>query len=115
MILLLAAAAVLSPPGGIDDSDARNIHSFNPSPDCAQWAKARRRARPRSNPHEAWVLGLLSGYNLYHPEGRRDILEGTSKEAAFVWIDQRCGGDRSKSLIDVTLDLVAELRARMGL
>jgi hypothetical protein len=85
ILLAAAAAALLSPPGTLDDSDARNIHSFSPSPDCAEWAKARRQARPRSNPHEAWVLGLMSGYNMYHPKGRRDILEGTSKEAAFAY------------------------------
>jgi hypothetical protein len=114
MILLAAAAALLGPPVAIDDSDARTIHSFSPSPDCAEWAKARRRARPRSNPHEAWVLGLLSGYNMNHPRGHRDILQGTSKEAAFAWIDRRCGGDRSLSLIDVTLELIDELRAKAG-
>ena len=114
MILLAAAAALLSPPGAIDDSDAREIHSFSPSPDCAEWAKARRRSRPRSNPHEAWVLGLLSGYNMYHPNGRRDILEGTSKELVFVWIDRRCGGDRHLSLIDITFDLIAELLEKAG-
>ncbi len=114
MILLAAAAALLSPPGAIDDSDARTIHSFSPSPDCAEWAKARRRARPRSNPHEAWVLGLLSGYNMYHPKGRRDILKGTSMKAAFAWIDRRCGGDRNLSLIEITIELIDELRAKAG-
>ena len=114
MILLAAAAALLTPPGMIDDSDARTLHSFSPSPDCAEWAKARRRARPRFNPHEAWILGLLSGYNMYHPKGHRDILEGSSTEAAFAWIDRRCGGDRNLSLIDVTSELMAELRAKVG-
>lgn len=114
MILLAAAAALLSPPGAIDDSNARRIHSFSPSPDCAEWAETRREARPRSNPHEAWVLGLLSGYNKYHRKGRRDILEGTSIEAAFAWIDRRCGGDPNLSLIDLTIELVAELRAKAG-
>jgi hypothetical protein len=113
-MMLLAAAALLSPPGGIDVSDVRTIHSFSPSPDCEEWAKARRRSRPRSNPHEAWVLGLLSGYNLYHPEGHQDILAGTSKEALFVSIDRRCRGDRNLSLIDVTIDLLTELGAKSG-
>ena len=112
MILLTAAAALLSPPGILDDSDARRIHSFSPSPDCAEWAEERRRAPPRSNPHEAWVLGLLSGYNVYHPKGHRDILEGTGEQAAFAWLDRRCGGDPDISLIDVTLELIAELRAK---
>jgi hypothetical protein len=108
------AAALLTPPGTIDDSDARRLHSFSPSPDCAEWAKERRRNRPRANPHEAWVLGLLSGYNKYHPKGHRDILQGTGVDAAFEWIDRRCNGDRSLSLIDVTLELVDELRAKAG-
>lgn len=51
---------------------------------------------------------------MYHPKGRRDILEGTSEEAVFEWIDGRCGRDRNLSLIDVTLELVAELRAKVG-
>jgi hypothetical protein len=114
MILLAAAAALLSPPGAIDDSNARRIHSFSPSPDCADWVKARREARPRSNPHEAWVLGLLSGYNMYHRKGRRDILEGTGIEAAFAWIDRRCGGNLDASLIDLAIELVAELRSKDG-
>jgi hypothetical protein len=114
MMLLAAAAALLTPPGTIDDSDARRIHSFSPSPDCAEWAKERRRARPRSNAHQTWVLGLLSGYNMYRPKGHRDILEGIGQEAAFEWIDRRCGGDRNLSLIDVTLKLVDELREKAG-
>lgn len=114
MILLTAAAALLTPPGVLDDADSRNIHSFSPSPDCAEWAQARRRARPRSNPHEAWVLGLVSGYNLYHPKGRRDILQDIGEEEAFAWIDRHCRGDRELSLIDITLDLIDELRAKAG-
>ena len=113
-MILLAAAAMLGPPATLDDGDARNIHSFLPSPDCAEWAKERRRAPPRANPHEAWVLGLLSGYNLYHPEGGRDILRGTGREAMFAAIDRRCGGDRNLSLIDVAVDLVAEFRQKAG-
>jgi hypothetical protein len=113
-MLLLAAAAFLSPPGVIDDSDARTVHSFSPSPDCAEWAEERRKASPRSNPHEAWVLGLISGYNLYHPKGHRDILEGTSEGALFAWIDRNCKGDAGISLIDVTLDIIAELRTKAG-
>jgi hypothetical protein len=109
-VILAVLAAFLSPPGTIDVSDVRNVHGFNPSPDCAEWMKARRSHRPRSNPHEAWVMGVLTGYNLYHPNGHHDILEGTTLSAAFAWIDRRCAANPDAALPDVTLDLVGELK-----
>lgn len=116
-MILLAAAAFLSPPGLIDDSDARRIPGLDPSPDCAEWTVARRGDRPRADVLEAWVTGVLSGYNLYHPKGAQDILRGGALRIAFEWIDRRCALDRrrngtSEALPEVTMDLIGELENR---
>ncbi|MBC7986614.1 MAG: hypothetical protein H7X93_08080 [Sphingomonadaceae bacterium] len=111
-MILLAAAVLISPPGMIDDSDARRIHGFDPSPDCAEWTEARRRNGPRAGALEAWVSGVLAGYNLYHPNGHRDILRGTDLAGAYAWIDNRCLADPDEALPDITIDLIAEFQIR---
>ena len=96
----------------LDDSDVRYIHGFNPTPDCAEWTEARRRDNSRSETLEAWVTGVLTGYNLYDPKGRHDILGGTDLSGAFAWIDRRCAANPEEGLPEVTMDLITELRNR---
>lgn len=112
VLIAAVAAYAAGPPGLIDDSDSRYVHTFNPAPDCREWASSRRRSRPRSNPNEAWVLGLFAGHNLYHPRGQRDILEGTTEAEAFAWIDRRCAQNPAAAVADVAYELILELEAR---
>ena len=109
---LLLAGAVLGPPGLLDDSNARTVHSWNPTPDCQDWTRARRSDRARSQTLEAWVTGLLTGYNLYDPNGHHDILRGTNLAEAFAWIDRRCGDQPEQAMVSVAIELVHALRAR---
>jgi hypothetical protein len=122
MILFALAAIYFSPPGMIEASDARTIHSGSVdrhgwaiSPDCAEWMKARRKRTRRATEMEAWVAGVITGYNLYHPaaaDDALDLLEGRKLADGYKWIDQRCAHDSEAALPDVTLDLVAEWRER---
>ncbi|MBC8020355.1 MAG: hypothetical protein H7X78_03975 [Methyloceanibacter sp.] len=109
MIALVAAALAAQ---FLADSNVRQIHGFDPSPDCAEWTEARRGNRSRAEALEAWVTGVLTGYNVYHPKGGRDILWGTGLAGAFAWIDRRCAADPEEALPGVTLDLIAELQDR---
>ena len=121
MILIALAAAVLGPPGVIEDSDARTIYTDTIgsngglTPDCAQWNTSRQSPGKRSSPLEAWVEGLITGYNVYHaknPEDRLDLLKGRSLSEAYKAIDQRCANTPDAALADVTLDLISEWRKR---
>jgi len=114
VLITAAAAGLAGPPGALDDSDSRRIHTFSPSPDCREWESSRRISRPRSNPNEAWVLGLFAGHNLYHPRGHTDILEGTTAAEAFAWIDRRCAQNPDAAVADLALELISELETRAG-
>lgn len=71
--------------------------------------------REAAPPLEAWVEGVITGFNVYHAknaEDRVDLLEGRSLSEAFKIIDQRCSNTPEAALADVTLDLIAEWRKR---
>jgi hypothetical protein len=109
-VIIWIAAALLSPPGLIDDSDARSIHSWDPTPECQDWTRARR--RNESDAFEAWVTGLITGYNLYNADRHQDILRGTSLADAFAWIDRRCDAQPERAMVEVAMELVDELSTR---
>jgi hypothetical protein len=120
MIVFALVAAVLSPPGMIADADTRTVYSgfvgrdgWAISPDCGEWISARRKHHRGTTAVEAWVAGLISGYNLYHPADRDDALDllgGKKLADAYAWIDQRCANSPEAALADVTLDLIGEWR-----
>lgn len=121
MILFALAAAALGPPGILDTSDARTVHTetVGPNerltPDCRQWTLTRQKSSKRSSSLEAWVEGVFTGYNVYHaasPGDRLDLLENRKLSAAFEAIDQRCSISPAAAVADVTLDLIAEWRKR---
>jgi hypothetical protein len=62
---------------------------------------------------EGWVLGFVSGANIYvdeHPE----ILEGVDARAINAWIDNYCRAHPLEPLRDAALELVKELNRRAG-
>jgi hypothetical protein len=68
---------------------------------------------------EAWVTGVITGYNLYHPKSEDDALDlldgnywGKERSEFFRLIDQRCAKSPSASFPMVTLDLIEERRKR---
>lgn len=111
-MILWIVLALLSPSGLLDDSDSRAIHSWDPTPECQDWTRARRRNDSRSEALEAWVTGLLTGYNLYDANGHRDILQGSTLEEAFAWIDRRCAAEPQRAMVEIAIELVTDLRAR---
>jgi hypothetical protein len=121
MILVALTVAVLGPSGSIDMSDARTIYTetVGPreglTPDCSQWNTARQNGGKQSSSLEAWVEGVITGYNLFHANNaadRLDLLKGRSLSDGFKIIDQRCSDSPEAALADVTLDLIAQWRKR---
>jgi hypothetical protein len=121
MILFALAAAMLGPPGILDMSDARTIYTETVAPDegltpdCREWNRARQNGGKESTPLEAWVEGVITGYNLYHAKKSEDhlnLLEGRSLPEAFKIIDHECADSPEAALADVTTDLIADWRKR---
>jgi hypothetical protein len=120
--LIAYLAILVTPPGSLDDTDARTAYSGSVGPDgwplsedCAEWAAARQKGGKRAAPLESWVAGVITGYNFYHASSvgdRLDLLDGKKLSDAYIWIDQRCSATPDRGLPDVTLELVEEWRRR---
>ncbi len=110
-MMLLLAAALASPPGLIDDSDARTIHSWDPTPVCREWTQARSRNNAQSATFEAWVTGMITGYNLYNADRQGDILRGNNLANVFVWIDRRCAVAPERAMVEIATEFVDEARS----
>ncbi|HSC93851.1 MAG TPA: hypothetical protein VLC73_02680 [Burkholderiales bacterium] len=91
----LLAVALLLVPGA---SAGQNIWVETPE-NCAEWLKARK--QKRSSPHEARLVGLLSGMAI----GRMvDVWQAQGKpmtrEEAYLWMDKYCESNpRSRVVI----------------
>jgi hypothetical protein len=120
--MIALVAVMLGAQFPIDTTDLRTVHSgfvdkkgCPVSPDCTDWAKARRNGGKHAVALETWVAGLISGYNLYHPASpadRLNLLEGKKLSDAYKAIDERCAALPDAAVADVTLELVADWRKR---
>lgn len=91
---ILLAAALLFAYGM---SAGQNIWVETPE-DCAEWLKARK--QKRSSPHEAHLVGLLSGMAI----GRMvDVWKAQGKpmtrEQAYLWMDRYCASNPQSRVV----------------
>jgi hypothetical protein len=79
---------------------------------CGAWTE-RRAENEGSEPRaiaEAWVLGFISGANIYpaHPE----MLSNPDADAIWAWIDNYCRSNPLDRLVKANFALVDELLRR---
>ena len=126
MIGLVTAIVMAQSFYDLDLSDVRSIHtpSVNSkgvpmSETCAEWTAARKMNGRKKAQLEAWVVGIITGYNLYHPKSQDDKLDllngnnwGKESQTFFSVLDQRCLNAPSQAFPTITVDLVEEWRKR---
>jgi hypothetical protein len=104
-MLLLAAAALAAPPGGKDVM----VYNYPSVDSCASWTDDRRGRR--SQAMEGWVLGVLTGYNVYRaPTG--NIAPSVTGTGMLGWIDQFCATNPLESVTTATFKLISVLEQR---
>ena len=97
---LLAFAAASSHPG--------TVYGWHHS--CADWTKARS-SESRWQGDEGYILGLVSGYNIYGP-GDGDVASGPNATGMLGWVDQYCAANPLDNIDTAGFKLVVELKRR---
>lgn len=77
---------------------------------CADWTKERSKDY-RFQGDEGYVLGLVTGYNLYGP-GDGDIASGPNATGMLGWVDQYCTANPLDLIDTAAFKLVVELKRR---
>jgi hypothetical protein len=80
---------------------------------CGSWTEEWARDSQRLELWKAWVLGFVSGANIYAEHG--DFLRGpVDAPAIYAWINNYCRAHPLESLRDAAIELVGELLRRAG-
>jgi hypothetical protein len=76
---------------------------------CGAWTQERKRDTQRAQMQRAWVLGFVSGADVY--EGL-EFLRQTDADAILAWVDNYCGSYPLERIYDAAIKLVEELIRR---
>lgn len=106
MILAALALAAAQP-----DNREIYLYAFPGHDSCADWTLNRATRDHRTQALEGWVLGFVSGYNMY-ADARGNVAPGVSATALLGWVDQYCAANPLDSLMTAGLKLVLELKSR---
>lgn len=108
LALALAAPAANSiavpKPGGFV------IYGETPAPSCPKWTEERQ--GKRSQILQFWLLGFVSGYNVYGPEPTGGAAAGVDSTGILAWVDQYCAANPLDSVVTAAIKLVGELDRR---
>jgi len=89
-----------------------NANTVRGLPSCGTWVKDRTERDKdlfSSAMDETWVLGYLSGLNLYEP---RDLLHPIDANSINLWMDNFCNSNPLKDVADGAEALISELRKK---
>lgn len=103
--LLLALTAVTAPAG------TAYYYGFPGNDSCADWTQNRTNPDRKQQVLEGWVLGFVTGYNVYGP-GSGNVAPGVTSTALIGWVDQHCVAYPLDSVLEASLKLVIELKRR---
>jgi hypothetical protein len=90
----------------VEQTSGRHILFLEPN-SCGAWMDFRRSGSRGNQGYEGWVLGYLSGVNLYGGYNK-DFLEGIDAHSAWLWVDDYCGAHPLESLATAATNLAAE-------
>jgi len=77
---------------------------------CRAWADARARHPQRGRLWEGWVLGFVSGANIY--DDSPEMLKEMDEHSIFAWVDDYCRTRPTELVDDAAFDLMKELLRR---
>lgn len=97
--LILIAIVFMLASGPVESKDAQgNYISLGYVPSCGKWTSVRPGNSVKKYQVENWVLGVLTGYNMYI-RGRKNIASASGIEGILGWIDNYC---RTNPLTDLS-------------
>ncbi|MBM3407533.1 MAG: hypothetical protein FJY25_09390 [Betaproteobacteria bacterium] len=99
-VLCLGIASVMVP------VSAATVQGFS---SCAEWLAERQKDAAASE--EAWIMGYLSGANMWMAS-RKDILKMIEAKDAYAWVDRYCRANKSGDTADAVDELVKDLQKR---
>jgi len=77
---------------------------------CTAWVEARKDGY--SGGYGDWLLGYVSGVNLWGPTGGRDLLRGRSGQELIEWVDRYCRLFPEQDIQSAARELVLDLGRR---
>ena len=78
---------------------------------CGTWTGDRQRNEARSQLNQAWVLGYVTGYNVYK-SAQENVTKPMDTRAMMLWIDNYCDANPSRDIADAAKALIDELTDR---
>jgi hypothetical protein len=83
-----------------------------PPPSCGKWTALRKEHGIEGHAVEFWLLGYVSGYNMYGPDPNGGVGISIDTEGMEAFVDQYCTANPMMSLLDAADKLVRELHRR---
>ena len=88
------------------------IYGITPIPSCGAWTAARSAHGGDEIAMKYWLLGFVSGRNMYEPNAQGGMKSITDPEALEAYIDQYCQAHPLDELTQAAAGLIDELRQR---
>jgi hypothetical protein len=108
-LAILAAGMVLG--ASVEDASAgKRVFFGDGANSCTTWTDARARHPQRARLLEEWVLGFVSGANIY--DDSPEMLKQMDERAIFAWIDDYCRAHAVELVDDAAFELMQELLRR---
>lgn len=108
---MMLAALALALAAQDSEKNSAYIYSYPGYDTCGNWTENRKFPNIRTQALEGWVLGFVSGYNMYEdPKG--NVAPSVSASGLLAWVDQYCAANPLDSLTTAGVKLVIELRNR---
>jgi len=108
-LAILAVGMVLG--ASVEDASAeKRVFLGDGASSCRAWADARARHPQRARLLEEWVLGFVSGANIY--DDSPEMLKQMDERAIFAWIDDYCRVHAVGLVDDAAFELMQELLRR---
>ena len=81
---------------------------------CNSWLEARGSGDVQAAARTGWVLGYVTGFNLYGSKPEGDVSDGKNTEEMMVWIDNYCKKNPDENVYRASAALVDDYRQRIG-
>ena len=106
MILVALALAASVPIKGPE-----TFYGYPDEDSCGYWIEQRRRGEGRSQLWEAWILGFVTGLNVFGPNNG-NIAPDVKADGLQAWVDQYCSAHPLDSIAMAAIKLTDELKRR---
>lgn len=77
---------------------------------CGAWIEERRSDSQRSQLWKGWVLGFVSGANVY--DVNPELLRQVDAPVIYIWVDNYCRANPLDTVNDAVVGLIQELMRR---